>query len=81
MADGNILMVGGENGTFASAGVTFLTDGKKGVRVFNNELSEWELKAPITTERWYPTVATLADGSSIIIGGSTGSFDFDKVSP
>jgi hypothetical protein len=88
MADGNILMIGGENGTFGdsgrindpNSGAAFLTDGKKGVRVFINELSEWEMKAPITTERWYPTVATLADGSSIIIGGSTGSFDYDKVS-
>jgi hypothetical protein len=79
MPDGNILMVGGENGTFSDAGGDFLTDGKKGVRVFNNDLSQWEMKTPISTERWYPTVATLADGSAIIIGGSTGSFDFDSV--
>lgn len=33
----------------------------------------------MTSERWYPTVTTLADGSQIIVGGTTSNLDFDQV--
>ncbi|KAJ1339503.1 hypothetical protein BSLG_005878 [Batrachochytrium salamandrivorans] len=32
----------------------------------------------MTTARWYPTIATIADGSQIIIGGSTDAMDFNR---
>jgi len=83
MADGNILLVGGENGTFSDPnGTVYLTDGKKSQRVFQVckegdkqcTSSAWKMMPKMTTERWYPTVTTLGDGSTIIVGGSTGSF-------
>eukprot|EP00842_Homolaphlyctis_polyrhiza_P003351 jgi/Hompol1/4016/HPOL_006988-RA len=35
----------------------------------------------MTTQRWYPTVVTLADGSQMVIGGSTDAIDFDNLKP
>lgn len=69
LGDGHILLIGGENGTYtdSDSGETFLTDGKRGVRVYTAcpegqtscTSSRWDMKTPISTERWYPTVATL----------------------
>jgi Glyoxal oxidase N-terminus len=33
----------------------------------------------MTTNRWYPTVLTLLDGSTMIIGGNTKNLDFDHL--
>lgn len=49
-------------------------DGGQSIRMLNPCDSgdcNWFLVAPMTTRRWYPTLATLQDGSIIIVGGCT----------
>ena len=62
-----------------------MVDGRKAQRLFQpgcnaaNEslctVGEWEDVGTMTTARWYPTVATLNDGSFIIVSGSTDNLD------
>lgn len=44
-------------------------------------LGTWEYLPDMTTQRWYPTVVTLEDGSAIIIGGQTKNIDFGGLKP
>ncbi|TPX30153.1 hypothetical protein SmJEL517_g06219 [Synchytrium microbalum] len=86
-ADGSIAVVGGDiyqvqqkDGTF------YIADGRKALRNFvpgcpNTANAStcttglWEDVGSMTTARWYPTVATLGDGSNIIVSGSTDNLD------
>ncbi|KAF7321783.1 hypothetical protein MKEN_00700100 [Mycena kentingensis (nom. inval.)] len=47
-------------------------DGGKSIRTLvpcDDDSCEWDEPVQMSTQRWYPTVETLADGSAIIIGG------------
>ena len=87
MADGSILMVGGDKKSVPLEGDQLVVNGLRGVRIFkpcppNSDSScigKWEIKEDMTSERWYPTVTTLADGSQIIIGGQKKNLDFDML--
>lgn len=67
-------------------GKMFLIDGAKGRRIFNPckqdddscEGGEWVQLPNMTTERWYPTALTLADGSFIILSGSFRNLDLEN---
>lgn len=71
-----------------STNALFSKDGRKSKRVyevcedgdFNRTSSKWTDMPEMTTDRWYPTIATLGDGRAIILGGSNGSFSIDEVS-
>ncbi|KAJ3034891.1 hypothetical protein HDV00_004579 [Rhizophlyctis rosea] len=64
----------------------FLVNGSSGMRLFTPcalgdtscDVGTWYRLPDMTSRRWYPTVATLADGSAIIIGGSFQNIDMDK---
>jgi hypothetical protein len=87
MADGSILVIGGDNKSVPLAGAQKIVDGRQGVRIYHpcHNASEsacvgkWEILPEMTTRRWYPTVVTLANGNQIIIGGSTKNLDFDDL--
>ncbi|KAJ3034940.1 hypothetical protein HDV00_004518 [Rhizophlyctis rosea] len=65
----------------------FLDNGNQAVRLFNPcqpgdaacDVGTWYRLPDMSSQRWYPTVATLADGTAIIIGGSLIHIDMGKV--
>jgi len=67
----------------------FLTAGGKGIRIyhpcadgdFQCAKGTWDKDTQMTTNRWYPTVVTLANGDQIIIGGSDHNIDMDHPDP
>lgn len=84
MADGSILVVGGDNNT-NHAGTS--TDGRQSIRTYTpcpvgsaaDCIGRWDDKESMSTQRWYPTIVTLGDGSNIIFGGQTKNLDFGKL--
>ena len=60
-------MVGGDaqESSFAN-GTTFMYDGRQNIRLFHPNVGDngvWDDTPPsMNNKRWYPTVATLADG-------------------
>ncbi|KAI8900031.1 glyoxal oxidase N-terminus-domain-containing protein [Globomyces pollinis-pini] len=89
MANGSILVAGGDNQTMPDVGSGLIYNGRKGVRIFNpcpigkgsDCIGSWVDVKSMSSERWYPTVVTLADGTNIIIGGQTKNIDFDHLAP
>ncbi|RKO99155.1 hypothetical protein CXG81DRAFT_14921 [Caulochytrium protostelioides] len=90
LADGSLFVVGGDARALSAAGVDFLVDGRQGLRIYHPcspakiadqtcVMGSWDFQPDMTTQRWYPTVTTLADGRAIIVGGSTSNLDFDHV--
>ncbi|KAH6578063.1 hypothetical protein BASA83_006471 [Batrachochytrium salamandrivorans] len=87
MANGSILSIGGdEYGTLSDGTTNIYPDGRRGRRIYNpcttgqpDCVGEWVTLPDMSTRRWYPTVATLADGSQIIIGGSTSNINYDRL--
>ena len=87
MPDGSILMVGGDKKSVALDGDQMVVNGLRGVRVFkpcppNSDSScigTWTIKQDMTSERWYPTVTTLADGTQIIVGGQKKNLEFEAL--
>ena len=84
MQNGDIFYAGGDNRSLTnSEGAEFISNGRRGRRVFQScsgndcSVGTWTRFKDMSSERWYPTVATLADGTGIIIGGSTSNLDFD----
>ncbi|KAL2913493.1 hypothetical protein HK105_206953 [Polyrhizophydium stewartii] len=90
MANGSIFHVGGD--PFGNLGPNPTTDGiyadgRQGRRIYNpcpagsaaDCVGSWTTLPSMTSQRWYPTVATLADGSNIIIGGTTVNLDLSKL--
>jgi hypothetical protein len=73
LGNGNILVAGGDNQSMPDVGTGQIFNGRQAVRLFKpcaedapkNCLGTWEDKESMTTERWYPTVLTLADGTYI----------------
>ncbi|TFK26100.1 copper radical oxidase [Coprinopsis marcescibilis] len=83
LGNGTWLNVGGNLGvTFASmphedqtgqSGPYFNADGRTAIRMLDpcdDSTCEWSTSPVPTSERWYPTLETLQDGSIIILGGS-----------
>lgn len=89
LGDGSILVVGGDNQSMTTGGVTSIVNGRKGVRTFTPCAADaapgctgtWTIMAEMSTERWYPTVLTLPDGSAMVIGGQTKNIDFENLRP
>jgi hypothetical protein len=90
LGDGSILAVGGDNQAMPLSGAPFyVVNGRQAIRKFipcaenaaPNCVGKWEDQPSMSTERWYPSVVTLADGSAIIIGGQTKNIDFDHLLP
>ena len=86
LANGSVLVIGGDNQSMADPdGSVYIVDGRKGRRIYDPcsgtdcSTGIWTDLPPMTTERWYPTVATLKDGNSIIISGTTSNLDFDHL--
>ncbi|SNX82288.1 probable Glyoxaloxidase 2 [Melanopsichium pennsylvanicum] len=80
LADGRWLVTGGNkavttNGADAKSGQGYgAYNGGKALRFLrpcDNQQCQWDDNAPnqLNTERWYPTVEPLADGSNMILGG------------
>jgi hypothetical protein len=90
LPNGDVLMVGGDAqaNNFAN-GTTYMIDGRNRVRVYHHsgfskaddvKTGAWDdTPTPMNNQRWYPTVATLGDGTAIIISGTTSNIDFDKL--
>ncbi|KAJ3307785.1 hypothetical protein HDU76_004367, partial [Blyttiomyces sp. JEL0837] len=89
-ADGKIIVVGGDaQDSNDTNGATFMVDGRNRVRLFDpssggnaakSGVGAWDdTPTAMSSARWYPTVATLADGSQIIISGDTTNLDFDHL--
>ncbi|EGF83420.1 hypothetical protein BATDEDRAFT_84971 [Batrachochytrium dendrobatidis JAM81] len=87
MSNGAIFQVGGDyTGVLSDGTSNIYPDGRRGRRIYNpcpadaqNCVGSWTSLSDMTTERWYPSVATLADGSQIIIGGSTSNLDYSRL--
>ena len=85
MANGSWFIAGGDQ--YGANNGTFPPDGRKGRRVYNpcptgspaDCVGNWASLPDMSTARWYPTIATIADGSQIIIGGSTDAMDFNRL--
>ncbi|KAH6567999.1 hypothetical protein BASA50_001160 [Batrachochytrium salamandrivorans] len=87
MANGSFFIAGGDQ--YGDRNGTFPPDGRKGRRIYNpcpsgspsDCVGNWVNLPEMTTQRWYPTITTIADGSQIIVGGSTDAMDFNKLVP
>ncbi|RKP01494.1 hypothetical protein CXG81DRAFT_11913 [Caulochytrium protostelioides] len=90
LADGTVLVVGGDARSLEADGIPFLYDGRKGVRLYRPceadavaagtcKKGTWEDQPEMSTNRWYPTVTTLQDGSAIIVGGTMDHLDFGSL--
>lgn len=81
MANGSIIAVGGDDPLTIDprTNTTHVVDGRAGRRLFEPSTGQWVELAPMTTQRWYPTLVTLADGRIIIFGGTTRNLDFDRL--
>ncbi|KAF9024558.1 copper radical oxidase [Hymenopellis radicata] len=81
MADGTWLNVGGNQGvTYGGEAADSQTgggayddpDGRQSLRTIvpcDDDSCTWKVEGDMTSERWYPTVEGLEDGSLIILGG------------
>ncbi|KAJ1339501.1 hypothetical protein BSLG_005876 [Batrachochytrium salamandrivorans] len=87
MPNGSILIMGGDEYGLLSDGThNIYPDGRK-VVVYTipcpadaqNYVGSWVTLPDMATRRWYPSMATLADGSQIIIGGSTSNLDYSRL--
>ncbi|KAI8920381.1 glyoxal oxidase N-terminus-domain-containing protein [Powellomyces hirtus] len=75
-ADGGVFVAGGDMPYVAG----FNQDGRNSLRTYKPctstlgsttcGIGTWDVYKPMSSQRWYPTVTTLADGSFIIVGGS-----------
>jgi hypothetical protein len=64
-------------------------DGRDKIRIFQHsgptkaddgKVGKWDYTpTPMNNQRWYPTVATLGDGSVIIISGTTTALDLGRL--
>lgn len=85
--NGSILVIGGDNQSMTDNGRTYVVNGRQGRRIYDpcpasapsNCIGKWTILPDMSSERWYPTVVNLGDGSSIIFGGSTKNLDFDHL--
>eukprot|EP00842_Homolaphlyctis_polyrhiza_P003039 jgi/Hompol1/3736/HPOL_006712-RA len=88
MANGSILSIGGDPYGTHPDGVIFPADGRQARRIYNpcpvgapaSCTGSWVTLPSMTTQRWYPTILTLADGTNMIIGGSTINLDYSNLS-
>ena len=73
LPDGRVLVVGG---SLARRTSTTFWKAHKTVYTFNPWTEAWTRHGDMRRGRWYPSVASFADGRSLILGGSdeTGSF-------
>lgn len=67
MPNGNGLVAGGDN---MDLNYGFLTNGFFSLRIFNPFGPSYSLGPHMPTGRWNPTLATLADGTVLIMGGA-----------
>ncbi|RKP02063.1 hypothetical protein CXG81DRAFT_11259 [Caulochytrium protostelioides] len=90
LADGTVLVAGGDARSLEADGIPFLYDGRKGVRRYHPCEADavavgicrkgmWEDQREMSTNRWYPTVTTLHDGTAIIVGGTLANLDFGSL--
>nr|KAJ3418408.1 hypothetical protein HK105_008349 [Polyrhizophydium stewartii] len=88
MANGSIFVAGGDPyGNLPNQMAGTYPDGRKGRRIYNpcpadsaaDCVGSYTALPDMSSERWYPTVATLADDTQIIIGGSTINLDLNKL--
>ena len=76
LGDGTILNAGGDAAEHVMDNVNgTLIDGRRSIRLLDpcdDGTCEWKDKADLhmNSQRWYPTLEVLEDGSSIIMGGS-----------
>nr|KAJ3418407.1 hypothetical protein HK105_008348 [Polyrhizophydium stewartii] len=84
MANGAIFHIGGDPyGLLSDNTTNNYADGRQGRRIYNpcpvgapaSCVGSWTTLPSMTSQRWYPTVATLGDGTNIIIGGTTINLD------
>ena len=61
LADGRIIVLGGQNGA--------IHVGTKVTAIFDPVTNTWTDAAPMTYERWYPSVTTLPDGRILVTSG------------
>jgi hypothetical protein len=66
LPDGTMLAAGGTLGYPNGQG--FL--GRVEVMTFDGEQRSWQLRAPMSHGRWYPTLVTLADGTVLAVSGA-----------
>jgi hypothetical protein len=87
MADGSILVIGGDDRPNRLwSGKEFFQVGLKNKKIYKpcqdkECIGSWQELEPMTSERWYPSVTTLADGTHIIVGGSKKPIDIEKSGP
>ena len=67
MPNGQGLIAGGDNVDLMAP---FLTNGFFSIRIFNPFGPSYSLGPNMPTGRWYPTLATLPDGTILIVGGA-----------
>ncbi|KAI8809709.1 hypothetical protein BJ742DRAFT_747641 [Cladochytrium replicatum] len=90
MADGSILVIGGDRDTHTVNNVPFTIDGRNARRIYtpidslpagtaSPANAAWNLQiGDMAVNRWYPTVLTLATGEHMIISGSTNNLDWTQ---
>jgi hypothetical protein len=64
LADGRLLVAGGHNETLGN------NWGLKHASAFDGSTSTWAPVAPMTYDRWYPTLVTLGDGDVVALSGN-----------
>jgi hypothetical protein len=68
LADGRVLVVGGLDPDHGYSG-----QGIPVVLTFDPVAMKWTVAPPMHQGRWYPSLVRLANGSTVVIGGHTGS--------
>jgi hypothetical protein len=79
MANGSILVIGGDNQSMAMNGIDYIVDGRATRQIYDPKSGSWTYLPHMTSDRWYPTVVTTKNGDSIIFSGTTSNLDFDEV--
>ncbi|KAI8905146.1 hypothetical protein EDD86DRAFT_229621 [Gorgonomyces haynaldii] len=83
LPNGSVFVAGGDNQSDPYNKDQYV-NGRQGRRIYNpcpdkSCIGSWTILPDMTSERWYPTVVTLADGSVLIVGGNTKNLDFDRL--
>lgn len=65
MANGSLLVIGGDNQSMSMNGINYIVDGRATRQIYDPLSGSWTYLPHMTTNRWYPTVVTMKNGKYV----------------